>query len=302
MSDLDRAFPLISGEKIVGAPTGSVEEGPKNFIDLLMGLFRGAVFRHGGGARKQRIKQPLELPTSTMALMGRFPSLMGRFPTLMGRFPDFVPWAVLSLEIGKFCMGLVQPFRRRREKRRKTEKKKSEEKRRKAKKCVKQGENHSDPIYTNPINKNLPMKIHWKTQPFLKKKGAALRGSSELQTEIFPVHTVESPVRFKCGLGVERLERFRLSVHGGSSVKRDFRCFSTVPLTKGLVHGLVPGKWLRRFRFCFRFREERFRRFRFPVQVRFLSHPVHSGVCIFPRRSLGTLIRRAHFLPRLALA
>ena len=55
-----------------------------------MGLFRGAVFRHGGGARKQPIKQPTEMPTSTMALMGRFPSLMGRFPTLMGRFPDFV--------------------------------------------------------------------------------------------------------------------------------------------------------------------------------------------------------------------
>ena len=35
------------------------------------------------------------MPTSTMALMGRFPSLKGRFPTLMGRFPDFVlrgPW------------------------------------------------------------------------------------------------------------------------------------------------------------------------------------------------------------------
>ena len=29
------------------------------------------------------------MPTSTMALMGRFPSLMGRFPPLMGRFPDF---------------------------------------------------------------------------------------------------------------------------------------------------------------------------------------------------------------------
>ena len=63
-----------------------------------MGLFRGAVFRYGGGARKQPIKQPTEMPTSTMALMGRFPSLMGRFPTLMGRFPDFVPGAVLALE------------------------------------------------------------------------------------------------------------------------------------------------------------------------------------------------------------
>ena len=59
-------------------------------IDLLMGLFRGAVFRHGGGALKQPIKQLIEMPTSTLALMGRFPSLMGRFPTLMGRFTDFV--------------------------------------------------------------------------------------------------------------------------------------------------------------------------------------------------------------------
>ena len=58
--------------------------------DLLMGLFRGAVFRHGWGARKQPIKHPTEMPTSTMAFMGRFPSLMGRFLTLMGRFPDFV--------------------------------------------------------------------------------------------------------------------------------------------------------------------------------------------------------------------
>ena len=55
-----------------------------------MGLFRGAVFRHGEGALKQPIKQPIETPTSTLALMGRFPLLMGRFPTLMGRFTDFV--------------------------------------------------------------------------------------------------------------------------------------------------------------------------------------------------------------------
>ena len=59
-------------------------------IEPLMGLFRGAVFRHGGGALKQPIKQPTETPTSTLALMGRFPSLMGRFATLMGRFTDFV--------------------------------------------------------------------------------------------------------------------------------------------------------------------------------------------------------------------
>ena len=37
-----------------------------------------------------QIKQPTEMPTSTMALLGRFLSFMGRFQTLMGRFPDFV--------------------------------------------------------------------------------------------------------------------------------------------------------------------------------------------------------------------
>ena len=63
-----------------------------------MGLFRGAVFRHGGGALKQPIKQPTKTPTSTLALMGRFCSLMGRFPTFMGRFTDFVLGAVLPLE------------------------------------------------------------------------------------------------------------------------------------------------------------------------------------------------------------
>ena len=38
----------------------------------------------------------------------------------------------------------------------------------------------------------------------------------------------------------------------------------------------VPGKRFRRFRFCFRFREERFRRFWFPVPVWFLSHPGYN--------------------------
>ena len=49
-------------------------------IHLLMGLFRGALFYHGGGALKQPIKQPTAMPASTMASMGRFPALMGRFP------------------------------------------------------------------------------------------------------------------------------------------------------------------------------------------------------------------------------
>ena len=71
-------------------PRHNLDLSRKKFMDLLMALFRGAVFRHGGVALKQPIKQPTETPTSTLALMGRFPSLMGRFPTLMGRFTDFV--------------------------------------------------------------------------------------------------------------------------------------------------------------------------------------------------------------------
>ena len=45
-----------------------------------MALFRGAVFRHGWGARKEPIKQPAEMPTSTLALMARFAFFKGRFP------------------------------------------------------------------------------------------------------------------------------------------------------------------------------------------------------------------------------
>ena len=38
------------------------------------------------GCPKQPFKQPTEMPTSTMTLVGRFPSLMGRFPAFMGVF------------------------------------------------------------------------------------------------------------------------------------------------------------------------------------------------------------------------
>ena len=62
-----------------------------------MDLFRGAVFRYDGGTRKQPMKQPTEMPTSTMALMGRFPSLMGRFPTLMDRFRPEGPFYLLKI-------------------------------------------------------------------------------------------------------------------------------------------------------------------------------------------------------------
>ena len=54
-----------------------------------MGLFRGAVFRDGGGALKQPIKQTTETPTSTLALMGRFPTLMGRFNRFRPKGPFF---------------------------------------------------------------------------------------------------------------------------------------------------------------------------------------------------------------------
>ena len=59
-----------------------------NIIDLLTGLFRGAVFHHGG--------VPENCP---LALVGRFPSLMGRFPTLMGRFPECLngPFSFLKI-------------------------------------------------------------------------------------------------------------------------------------------------------------------------------------------------------------
>ena len=58
------------------------------FIDLLMGLFREAVFDHGG--------VPENCP---LVLMGRFPSLMGRLPSLMGRFPECLngPFSLLKI-------------------------------------------------------------------------------------------------------------------------------------------------------------------------------------------------------------
>ena len=58
-------------------PAGDLKSQRFEIIDLLMGLFRGAVFHHGGVPEN-----------SPLTLMGRFPSLMGRFPTLMGRFPE----------------------------------------------------------------------------------------------------------------------------------------------------------------------------------------------------------------------
>ena len=66
------------------------------FIDLLIGLFGGAVFDHVG--------VPKNCP---LVLMGRFPSLMGRFPTLMGRFPECLNGPFSLLLLGK------QPIKKR---------------------------------------------------------------------------------------------------------------------------------------------------------------------------------------------
>ena len=59
----------------------------ETLIDLLMGLFRGAVFHHEEGTEN-----------CPLVLMGRFPSFMGRFPTLMGRFPECLngPFSLLN--------------------------------------------------------------------------------------------------------------------------------------------------------------------------------------------------------------
>ena len=70
-----------------------------NLIDLLRGLFRGAVFHHGG--------VPENCPLATM---GRFPSLVGRFVTSMGRFnhdQKFNPG--LRFSGTKFCTGDIAP-------------------------------------------------------------------------------------------------------------------------------------------------------------------------------------------------
>ena len=57
---------------------GVLGGGQKVYFEKFMCLFRFLT------------KQLIEMPTSTMALMGRFPSLMGRCPTLVGRFPNLV--------------------------------------------------------------------------------------------------------------------------------------------------------------------------------------------------------------------
>ena len=62
-----------SSELVNGIPSSTEGIPEPMLIDLLMGLFRGAVFHHGG--------VPENCP---LALMGRFPS----FPTLIGNVPS----------------------------------------------------------------------------------------------------------------------------------------------------------------------------------------------------------------------
>ena len=54
---------------------GSRGSGSAFVIDLLMGLFRGAVFHHGENS-------PAVSMACLLSLMGRFPSLMGRLPRM----------------------------------------------------------------------------------------------------------------------------------------------------------------------------------------------------------------------------
>ena len=91
-----------------------------------------------------------------------------------------------------------------------------------------------------------------------------------------------SSVRFGYGLETERFKRFRFSVPA-VPLQKGFFCIS-------VLFNTVPG----RFRFRCRFLEngsggsgsgvgfwkKRFRRFRFPVPVRFLSHPDNCLLCV----------------------
>ena len=92
-------------------------------------------------------------------------------------------------------------------------------------------------------------------------------------------HTSPPPITGRPQVGAVRLQFGGGTVRavlvfgsGGSSAKRVFLCFRTVSQEWTVPKTvLVPGTWFRRFQLRFRFREKRFRRFRFPVPVRFLS-------------------------------
>ena len=64
-----------------------------------MGLLRGAGCQHGGGARKQPVKQSTENANQHHGLNGPFPLVNGPFSDLNGAFPRCRPkGAVFPLE------------------------------------------------------------------------------------------------------------------------------------------------------------------------------------------------------------
>ena len=62
-----------------------------NIIDLLMGLFRGAVFRYGGGVLKQPTKGADWNADQHLGLNGPFSLVNGPFSDLNGAFHRFRP-------------------------------------------------------------------------------------------------------------------------------------------------------------------------------------------------------------------
>ena len=82
----------------------------------------------------------------------------------------------------------------------------------------------------------------------------------------------EAPVRFGYGSGVERFERFRFSVPAVPLQTRFFFVFQ-YSFTGKDGSGSGPGSWKTIPAVPLSVSGKRFRRFRFPVPVWFLSHP-----------------------------
>ena len=68
------------------------------FIDLLMGVFRGAVFHHGG------------VPENSPLALGAFPVLNGPFSDLNGPFPRLPEWAVFHRLPYRAVFPLANPL------------------------------------------------------------------------------------------------------------------------------------------------------------------------------------------------
>ena len=102
-------------------------------------------------------------------------------------------------------------------------------------------------------------------------------------------------VRFGYGLWVERFKRFWFSVPA-APLQKCFFCVS--------VQFNRKGRFRFRFRFLengsggsgfhFRFREKRFQRFRFPVLVRFLSHPEKESTTLKIHWAFHRRCRKPH--------